>query len=230
MSINRRDAILGVTAAGAFGVAEWLRPRRELNLLGNGDLEKIVPRTFGRWSSSEGGDFVVPETPSSLASRLYAKQLMRVYVSGEKPPVMLVLAYGSSQSDALQLHRPEACYSAVGFAIRDRHLVDVSVALGVSIPSVALSAVSEERTEDIVYWTRLGEALPQTADRQREERLAAAMAGFVGDGVLVRASVARTTTTANFAFLQDFLRDLVVATSRPARAVLVGTERSTRIA
>jgi EpsI family protein len=224
--IDRRDLLFGGSMAAAFATAQWLRPRRTLDLLHGADLEKIVPRRFAGWSSAAGGDFIVPQTPASLAARLYTRQLMRSYAAAGGPPVMLVMAYGSSQSDALQLHRPESCYAAVGFSIGRRRLIDIPVAPGVTIPAVTLSAAAEGRTEDIIYWTRLGEGLPQTAQAQRAERLRAAMAGVIGDGVLVRASMTRIGDTPDFARLQSFLQRLVLAMPVAARESLIGTARA----
>jgi len=45
-------------------------------------------------------------------------------------PVMLFASHGSKQSDALQLHRPEACYPSIGFTMKGRELVDLPVGNG----------------------------------------------------------------------------------------------------
>ena len=139
---------------------------------------------------------------------------------------MLLIAYGASQSDALQLHRPEACYPAVGFSIAARRLSALAVGTTVSIPSVTLTAKAEGRSEDIVYWARLGELLPQTAAEQRSDRLATAMRGYVGDGVLVRASMVRLGEQPVYAMLDQFLAEMVVALPPVARPVLIGSTRA----
>lgn len=227
--IDRRDFLIAASCIGALGTAEALRPRRRVNLLGDRDLSAGLPRKFGAWSAQEGGDIVVPQTDGSLAARLYSKQIIRTYARGDdRPPVMLVIAYGASQSDELQLHRPESCYPAVGFAIRDRRFVTLPIGADATVPAVALRAISSERQEDILYWTRLGEYLPRTAGEQRRTRLATALQGYVGDGVLVRASMVRTDRP-NFDALSDFLRDLVRATQPDIRRVLVGTARSAAV-
>lgn len=224
--IARRDILAGLACLGALGTAEWLRPRRELVLMRPGTtLKQIVPSNFGAWRGGEGGDIVIPRTEGSLAARIYSDELGRLYRSGTGDEgareVMLLVAYGKSQSDSLQLHRPEVCYPANGFQITFRRFVDIAVG-GFAIPAVALTAVAGERIEDIVYWTRLGEALPRTAGEQRRDRLEAAMAGYVGDGVLIRASMVRTSDDPGFDLLSAFLGQLVVATAPGDRPALIG--------
>ena len=221
--IARRDALIGGACALSLGAAEWLRPRRVVDLLGAGDLEQIVPRAFGTWTSTPGGDFVLPQSGNSLAVRLYAKQMMRVYASpAHAAEVMLLIAYGASQSDALQLHRPESCYPAVGLPITYRALASLPVAPGLAIPGVVLTAEAAQRTEDIAYWTRLGEYLPQSAGEQRRQRLLTAMRGYIGDGVLVRASTLRRGGEPQFGMLTAFLAGLLRAVPPANRSALVG--------
>lgn len=223
--IARRDLLAGLACLGAMGTAEWLRPRRQLVLMPAGaTLKQIVPSSFGSWRGGESGDIVIPRTEGSLAARLYSDELGRLYrnADDDTSEVMLLAAYGKSQSDALQLHRPEVCYPANGFGIAYRKFVDIAIG-GFTIPAVALTAVAGSRFEDIVYWTRLGEALPRTAGEQREDRLAAAMAGYVGDGVLMRASAVRSEgDPAKFDQLREFLAQLVAATAPGDRPALIG--------
>lgn len=225
MSIQRRDLLIGALCAGALGTAEWLRPRRQLLLLPAGaTLAAIIPERFGGWREDQGGGVVTPPTEGSLADRLYDEQLVRSYADNDSATsIMLLATYGRAQSDGLQLHRPESCYPAVGFAIVERRLSAVTVAPGVTVAAVSLSARLGDRHEDIVYWTRLGEALPQTAGDQRSARLAAAVAGYVGDGVLLRASAVRVDDAPQFDRINRFLRDLVLAVAPDKRAALIGT-------
>ena len=228
--IGRRDLFVGAGCAAALGGAEFLRPRRTLKLLPEGGtMTALIPASFDEWRLGEGGDIVQPETPGSLASRLYSDRVARTY-RREVPQVddvMLLAAYGAAQSDVLQLHRPEVCYPAVGFTIVKRQLVQMPVAAGVTVPAVMLSAKAGNRIEDVVYWTRLGEALPQTSGDQRWARLKTAMEGYVGDGVLIRASMVRTDLDEEeFPKLTGFMSEMILATKPGARAALIGSQRA----
>ena len=225
---DRREFLIGGVGVGAFGLAEYLKPRRTVRLFTGFTLEQAVPKRFGHWREHPGGNVIAPAAPNSLADRLYSATLTRIYYPADEsgPPVMLLIAYGGEQSDLLQLHRPETCYPAVGLAIAQRELGAVPLRGGAQVPSVMLSAVSQERVEDIVYWTRLGEALPRTASEQRSDRLRAAMVGTIGDGILVRASTIRFDGAPAWPYLTRFLGELVTALPPKARPGFVGSERA----
>lgn len=229
---DRREFLVGGLGMGAFGLSEYLRPRETVRLFSGLTLEQAVPRSFGRWREHPGGAVIAPTTPDSLADRLYSATLMRIYYPQgvAAPPVMLLIAYGGEQSDLLQLHRPEACYPAVGLDIAERETGDVALAGGGKVPAVFLSAAGPDRLEDIVYWTRLGEALPRTAAEQRADRLRAAMQGTVGDGMLVRASTVRTGNEPAWPYLADYLSELMSSVPGKARAGFVGTRLARSIA
>lgn len=230
---SRRDAIIGLLGASAFGTVELLRPRTRLRLFPPGRLEDIIPLSFGVWTELPGGNIIAPTTPNSLADRLYSATVSRLYISNRyrMPPVMLLVAYGGEQSDLLQLHRPETCYPAVGLEITARELGQIPMPGATMLPATMLTAESTGRRENIVYWTRLGEEFPRSSGEQRRDRLKTAMAGIIGDGILVRASTIQTTTTAaDFTYLKRFFYDLVEGLSPAARRGFIGTERAARIA
>jgi EpsI family protein len=228
--IARRDLVAGLACLGALGTAEWLRPRRELLLMRQGvKLKDIVPLKFAGWKGGDGDDIVIPRVEGSLAARLYNDELGRAYRKdqdgNDDREVMLLAAYGRSQSDSLQLHRPEVCYPANGFQITYRGFVDIAAGT-TAIPGVALTAVAGERIEDIVYWTRLGTRLPRTASEQRSDRLKEAMAGNVPDGILMRASMVRVDSRPAIEVLRVFLSELISATAPDNQPALIGRKIS----
>lgn len=229
---DRREFLVGGIGIGAFGLSEYLKPRQSIRLFSGMTLEQAVPKGFGRWREHPGGGVIAPTTPNSLADRLYSATLSRIYypIDESGPPVMLLIAYGGEQSDLLQLHRPESCYPAVGLAIAQREDGSVPLRGGGQVPSVMLSAVGQERIEDIVYWTRLGEDLPRTAAEQRSDRLRAAMNGTVGDGMLLRASTVRGAGPPNWPYITGFLGELVQTLPAKARPGFIGTKLAASIA
>lgn len=222
-TVTRRDLLAGGLLFSALGASEWLRPREAMNLLGDMDLEAILPMAFGQWSSQYDPSLVVPEREDSLASQLYNALVTRRYVHAETGSQLFFLAaYGANQTDALQLHRPESCYPAVGLPITAREETGLQLRSGQDIPTVELQAEGPGRVEDIVYWTRMGNAFPQSAGKQRSAKLDMAFQGVIPDGILVRASIIRQSEKANFDTVKVFLRDLIEAVEPAERPVLIG--------
>jgi EpsI family protein len=226
--IRRRDMILAGLGLSALGMAEALKPRRKVKLLKQGGtIEAALPRAFGDWVSY-AADLVSPAQAGRLATSLYSETVGRAYqneATGEE--VFVLAAYGDTQSDLLQLHRPESCYPAVGYTVTLSQPTAVPLA-GSSIPGRRVIATIEDRAEHIIYWTRLGERLPQSAGDQRDARLLNAMDGFVADGILMRCSAMGKPKEA-FATLERFIPEVLKATPKDLRPALVGTDLARRI-
>jgi EpsI family protein len=228
---TRRDLVIGGACVAAAGAAYLLKPHKRVSLQGSAKLEDIVPRRFGDWVSKDVSDLVAPTTPDSLAGRLYNETVGRVYTHPSSPlEVMMLLAHGDTQSNNLQLHRPEVCYPAFGFAISSAQTISLPLAAGIGLPSRQLIAIAPQRRENIIYWARLGEYLPVTGSEQRLDRLTTSMHGIVSDGLLARFSVIGQDTAAIFPFLASFIAQLVEAVPRDHRAGLIGSVRAQALA
>ncbi len=226
---TRREVLIGGALLTGSAAAYGLTPRHKLSLLQGGNLNKMIPRSFGGWKEVQTDALVVPEREGSLASRLYSETVGRVYQSADDEIVMLLIAYGDTQSDQLQLHRPETCYPAVGFQVHDAHPVPIPVAPGVSIPGRRLVASSAQRREQVMYWTRLGEHLPASSREQHWVRLRTEMAGVIADGALVRLSAVKNDDEAGFRIVRNFAGAIVKELPAPARRALMGTSVSQRL-
>jgi EpsI family protein len=228
--MNRRDLLTAGLAVGAAGVAAALQPRHRLILLQKGTVAETVPVNFGSWSAEASSGLVTPDQAGKLARTLYSEIVSRVYSNAETgAEVMLLAAYGDTQSDLLQLHRPEACYPAVGFKIASTVLANLPVANGLSVPGRKVVAVAEDRRENISYWTRIGELLPQSGPEQRRARLQNALHGYIADGILFRCSVLGESGVA-FGVLDRFIPELLHAVAGDRRPVLVGSQLARRMA
>ena len=220
--IGRRDLLLGGGMLAAAGGAYAFTPRERLSLLNGRKLEAIVPKQIAGWSDVPSSAFVLPKTPGSLSDRLYSQTLSRLYESAADPSVMLVIAYGDQQSDALQLHRPETCYAAVGFQITGSEIGTLALAPEVTMPVRELTATSDARTEPIAYWTRIGDDLPTTNREQKWMKLRQSMRGIISDGVLVRISTVAEPTPETFAVLRRFAVEMMQSIKPGARSALIG--------
>ena len=219
--IPRRDFLIGSACLAAAAAAPALRPRNREVLIGTAKLDDITPRNFGRWREIHVGQVIQPRTEGTLAAELYSQMLGRVYQNSAGDYVMLALAYGNTQSDVLQLHRPETCYPAFGFAISESRQGVVNVG-SAQVPTRSLVAKAPERIENVTYWTRIGEYLPTTQAEQRKDKLKSSLAGIIPDGVLVRASALGDDPDQGFALNRDFLRELMLAIDPKVLPVFIG--------
>lgn len=228
---DRRELLIGGACLGAAGLAYGLIPRRQVSLLGRAKLDTIVPTTFGDWTSRDVADLVAPKVEGSLASRLYGETVSRIYQQASSgAEIMMLLAHGDTQSDDLQVHRPEICYPAFGFALSASAPTQLVLGSGVTLPGRRLVAKAQERAENIVYWTRLGEFFPIDGRQQQVARLRTAFRGNVADGLLARFSLLGPDPDAATGTIAQFVRGLVHAVAPDRRQALIGTERAAALA
>jgi EpsI family protein len=221
--MKRRDFIFAAAAVASLGTAEALKPRRRLVLLRGTTIEASLPKQFEDWGSEATSGLVSPELSGSLTRALYSEIVPRLYFHDlEAKGVMLLAAYGDTQSDLLQLHRPEFCYPAVGFTLNLSQPATVPLGGKEVLPVRRVVAAREGRTENIVYWTRMGEDLPRSAGEQRLTRIRQSINGYVPDGILMRFS-ALGESEAAFATLDDFIPRFLKAIAPAPRQAYVGT-------
>lgn len=228
---SRRDLIIGATCGAGAALAWDLIPRRHVSLLGSRRLDSIIPRQFGEWVSRDVTDLVAPKTEDSLASRIYGQTVSRVYrreSSGSE--IMMLMAHGDTQSDDLQVHRPEKCYPAVGFAISENARLSPPIGAGETLPGRRMVATAPDRREIIFYWTRLGEYFPVSERQQQVARLRTALRGVVADGLLARFSMIDPDLGSALTTMEGFVRQMVWATAPANRDVLVGIARARALA
>ena len=229
--INRRDLIIGGACLAAAAGAEVVRPHRRVTLLGeNQTIEAAIPRAFGNWKVREGEGIITPQSEDSLAAQLYNQSVGRMYEDADNNIVMLLIAYGNTQSDTLQLHRPEVCYPAFGFEIVENQPTRIALGHGAVLPGRNLVASVPGREERISYWTRIGEYLPVSNSEQREMRFRTALAGIIPDGVLVRVSNMASEDAEGFALNARFAADLLAAVPPAVRPALITTEKARQLA
>jgi EpsI family protein len=136
---------------------------------------------------------------------------------------MMVIAYGGDQSDALQLHRPEVCYSANGYKVTNLHYDQRRLA-GKDLVLARVDAADHYGSEIVSYWMRVGDRqVTTTADRQIV-KLIAGLRGIIPDGVLFRVSTRTTQAVSSqeYKVHDAFIVDLLSALDRDAQNLLVG--------
>ena len=136
---------------------------------------------------------------------------------------MLMVAYGESQSDRLQLHHPEVCYTAQGFRVSRTN--SLKFAYSPSAPPIKLTrlvATREERVEPISYWMRIGYDNTTSNWARQALKLGYGLKGWIPDGALFRVSTIGIPPEESFKVQDKFIRDLLNSVDAETRAFMVG--------
>jgi exosortase B len=186
------------------------------------DVEEIVPARFGDWRIDPLAVQVAPSADvQANLDRLYGQVVSRTYVDPAGERMMLTVAYGGDQSDALKAHRQEVCYAAQGFQVRGLETGRLETA-GRSIPVTRFLALRGERSEPVTYWFTMGERVVLGRFDRLRAQLAAGFAGRVPDGMLVRVSSISGDPGSAFAAQRDFADALLAAMPPGAARRLAG--------
>ena len=217
---SRRDFIVGGVLLGASVAAAARLPDQRRPVLAKGTLEQWIPRGVGPWRYTSSDGVVLPPA-DEMQDRLYDNLVTRTYEAADLAPVMLMLAYKSEQNGMLQIHRPEACYVGSGFTLSDTETVEVPVSPARAIPANRFLATAPDRIEQVLYWTREGDAFPTSWLGQKRDLLRANLRKEIPDGMLMRVS---TLVEGGLGadLLERFVRDLVGAASPRLRGLLIG--------
>ncbi|MGK6321942.1 exosortase-associated protein EpsI, V-type [Sphingomonas sp. DT-51] len=216
--LDRRRAILGGAFLLTAGVATARVPGNHIDLLGKRKLEALIPTRVGPWSFYSKSGLVTPP-PDQLSELLYSQLLTRVYLGADQLPIMLLMAQSSGQTGVLQVHRPEYCYPAGGFALTDKTVRGVTLPSSV-LDTTVMTASADNRVEQLMYWTRVGHDMPLSWAQQRWSVARANLRGDVPDAMLVRISTLTHDREAGMATLEAFTRALFAAVPVDVRRVL----------
>lgn len=218
----RALVVLALCLAAAAG-ARALRPTVHLaDQRPRIDLEQAFPRQFGDWRE-EPNMFaqVVNPQQQAILNKIYNQTLARTYANTQGQRVMLSVAYGGDQSDAMQVHKPEACYPAQGFLLlgsRWAQVVTPAGMLTVRRVDTRLGA----RFEPVTYWTTVGDAVVAGGLDKKLNEMRYSLSGRIPDGMLVRVSSIEPDTAQAHSLHDDFIRSLLAAMPQPARGRIAG--------
>jgi EpsI family protein len=230
--IHRRNVTLGIGGflAGIYATGNAMRPDTEYAKLDGHTLESLMPARIGDWSILPQGLLQVDLTaverggdPTKGPRPTYDEILSRSYKNLGGDVVMLSLAYGRKQSQELRIHRPELCYAAQGFSVKELGLAKITTNRGVQVPVKRLMTENRGRLEPVSYWIRIGDTITTNPWQTRGEVLRQGLQGVVPDGILVRASmIIPDATKADEAFAKQerFLTELMTQGSAPLKQVL----------
>lgn len=189
------------------------------------DLETRVPRQLGEWREQTGTavQLVNPEA-QTLVNKLYSATLTRVYVNRDGYRIMLSIAYGKDQSDALQVHKPEVCYPAQGFQLKAKESVTLDLP-DRRIAATRLLTQLGQRHEPVTYWIVLGDQITRGGlDKKLKEMRYSLFEHTLPDGMLVRVSSIDRDTVHAHQMQAAFASALVGAIAPEFRTRVAGTK------
>lgn len=186
-------------------------------------IDRNVPTQLQGWTAlPDSGLQIVDPVRQELLDAIYTETLTRTYVNADGYRIMLSIAYGKDQRDGLNLHLPEVCYPAQGFAVTARNQQVLSLPGFSSIAVKQLQTRLGQRVEPVTYWTVIGATVYQGGTAKKQHELRYALRGQIADGMLVRISSIDRDTERAYAQHQQFARALVAALPVGVRARFAG--------
>jgi EpsI family protein len=190
------------------------------------NLKAMVPTSFGDWHEElNAGSLIVDPQRQATLERIYSETLSRVYVNSSSYRIMLSIAYGKNQSGDLQLHKPEVCYPAQGFEVRQVRLGTLALQ-DRSVPAVRLETNQGQRFEPVTYWAVVGDTVTSSVTNKRITEVRYAMRGLIPDGMLVRVSSIDRDESRAHSVQDQFSKELIAAIAPQNRARFAGEQLS----
>ncbi len=223
-SFSVKSFVLLALMLASAAAASFMRPTASLaDQRPPIELDAMIPSRFGEWREQANipVHIVDPEQQATI-DRIYSKTISRNYVNADGYRIMLVIAYGKDQSDALSLHKPEVCYPAQGFKLLDQkdHVLDLPDR---SIAATRLVTNLSQRFEPVTYWTVIGDHITRGGVDKKLAEMRYGLTGTVPDGMLVRVSSIDRDSIQAHRIQADFASALVGSISPEHRARFSGS-------
>lgn len=187
------------------------------------DLEKIIPKSFLDWKMVENSLMIIPDLEAGgIADAIYNRTLERTYYNSKGQEVMLSIAYGIDQSDALGAHKPEVCYPAQGFQVKSIEDGIVSTKFKDLNIKYVVTEIKNIRKEYVIYWILVGDKVPRGDFDRKLQQLSYGFQGIVPDGLLFRVSSIGEDKEKQFDIQKNFIKDLINNLDKPSQQIIIG--------
>lgn len=224
MNARIAAAICAAMMACAAGAAVALAPTAMLaNVLKRPPLSSQIVESFGDWQLDKSGvSAVVNPQAQAVLDKIYSDIASLTYVNRDGYRIMLSIAYGRDQRDAMQLHYPEVCYPAQGFTVQSNHVARLDTALGAIDVRRLVTDLGGRRPEPVTYWTTVGNKAVLGGLDKKFAEMSYGFAGIVPDGLLFRVSSIDPDTARAFTRQEAFVREFLAASTPAAQARFAG--------
>ncbi|MDP3538782.1 MAG: EpsI family protein [Azonexus sp.] len=189
MKLPIRNIILLVLMLVTAGLAIAMRPTHKIADQGpEVVLETMIPTVFSEWrEEKQASTQIIDPRTKEMIEKAYSQTLTRTYVNADGYRIMLSIAYGTDQSDSMQVHKPESCYPAQGFVLHSKNKGTLPVRNGL-IPVTRLHTSLGLRSEPVTYWITVGNFVIQSGENKKLIELSYGLNGKIPDGMLIRVS------------------------------------------
>lgn len=210
----------------ASGLAVGMRPTQKIaDMSPPIVLETMVPKSFGEWHEEpQNQSLIVDPQQKEVIDRIYAQTLTRTYINHEGYRVMLSIAYGSDQSDAKQVHKPEICYPAQGFTLKNKQHGMLEVQNN-TIPVTRIETNLGQRTEPVTYWITVADHVVGPGLDKKLTELGFGLRGKIPDGLLFRLSSIDNDTSRAYEVQNAFAGQLLGSLTPENRQKFIGNPK-----
>lgn len=218
-----KNFLLLALMVAASGLAVAMRPTQKIADMGpTVNLETMVPKVFGQWREEpQNRTLIVDPQQKEVIDRIYAQTLSRTYINPEGYRIMISIAYGSDQSDSKQVHKPEVCYPAQGFILKNAQRGQLATQSG-AIPVTRIETSLGQRNEPVTYWITVGERVVGTGLEKKMAEMSFGLSGKIPDGLLFRLSSIDSESARAYEKHSAFAEQLLSSLSPEHRQKFIG--------
>jgi len=206
----------------AMSSAIFLKPTKKIaDLLEQFGLETLVPKQFGQWREDNSFAMLqVSHDKQALLNQIYSQNLARTYFDDKGNRIMLSIAYGGDQGDAMRVHNPEACYFDQGYQVRNITTNNLDTGYG-QLSTKRLTATKGSRVESVTYWIKVGDTVTVQGLKWKLVQMKYGLSGQIPDGLVFRVS-SIGDELGGYKLQEKFVRDLLAVLSPENRVHLIG--------
>jgi EpsI family protein len=121
----------------------------------------------------------------------------------------------------MQVHYPEVCYPAQGFALQEKQIGTLATERG-AIPVTRILTNLGQRIEPVTYWTTVGDRVVQTGLQKKIAEMSYGLSGKIPDGMLIRVSSIDTDEDSAYKIHTQFANQMLSALTPEHRQRLNG--------
>lgn len=221
-----KNFVLLALMVAASGLAIAMRPTQKIADIGPPvKLETMIPKAFGEWHEEpQNQTLIVDPQQKEMIDRIYTQTLSRTYINPEGYRIMLSIAYGSDQSDAKQVHKPEVCYPAQGFNLKNKRYGQLATPNG-TIPVTRIETSLGQRNEPVTYWITVADRVVGPGLEKKLAEMSFGLSGKIPDGLLFRLSSIDRESTRAYEKQNVFTNQLLSSLTPENRQKFIGNPK-----